>query len=493
MDSPLNFGSTDASFLLGASFKEIFNQAAVGMGQLDPITGQFLLVNSKLCQMTGYSEEELLKKRVIDLTPAEERLQFSNETLRLVQGKIKESQIEKKFIRPNGEIIHFQISTSLIKSVDGSPLRLFCIFQDVSLHRHREAILSSALDAAQVGVWVWDVKTGKITWSDPLEKLFGLEPGSFSGGYEEYMQLIHPEFRESLNATVQRAIETKQPYEVEHRVLMKSGEERWLLGKGKAFYDSAGALVKMTGTTIDITERKKQEKRLLQKTEELDRFAAVAAHDLKAPLNSITQFTELLAEDYRGRLDSEADQYIDFIVKSGHRMRALIDSLLAYSRAMDVKTWSWREVPLAEILDAVQKNLLTVLKNSNAEIRVDHNLPIVQANEIQLIQLMQNLISNAIKYCDSERNPIVQIECQDQGTFWQISVKDNGIGIDEKNLSKIFDFFQRVGPQDQQEGSGIGLAVCKKIVENHGGSIWVDSSLGQGSRFFFTLPKIQKP
>jgi len=243
----------------------------------------------------------------------------------------------------------------------------------------------------------------------------------------------------------------------------------------------------------DVTVRKRNEKLLARRAEELARsnrdleqFAFVASHDLQEPLRAISGVTELLAERYRGRLDEKADLYISTIVDGCHRMRQLIGGLLAYSRVIT------RSLPFEPIdSEAVLKSTLADLQSAIAAVgaEVTHSpLPTVVGNPTLIGQLLQNLIGNALKF-RSAQAPRVHISAQCDHEFWSFAVADNGIGIDSQYAEQIFAIFQRLHTRDEYPGTGIGLAICRKIVEQHGGRIWVESQPGQGSTFRFTLPK----
>ncbi len=218
---------------------------------------------------------------------------------------------------------------------------------------------------------------------------------------------------------------------------------------------------------------------------ELELFAYVASHDLQEPLRKISSFTKLLAEDYQGHLDAEADEYIAYIIDGAARMQNLIDDLLTYSR---VSRDELRKEPtdLGAVVAQVLEDLSVTIEENNAAIAAS-SLPTVQANPRQMAQLLQNLISNGIKF-HGEAPPRIQIEAQLQTDQWLICVRDNGIGINPKFAGRIFEIFQRLHSRAEYVGTGIGLAICRKIVERHGGRIWVESELGQGATFYFTIP-----
>jgi len=230
---------------------------------------------------------------------------------------------------------------------------------------------------------------------------------------------------------------------------------------------------------------------LLQKTKALEdlnkesrSFAHVVSHDLREPIRSIVSYLQLLEERYKNKLDRDADLFIDFAVDGAKRMSVLIDDLLAYSR-IEHNQSEFIHVDLNEIVAVVKSNLHTAISDNEARIVINHKLPTVLADYSQMVQLFQNLIDNAIKY-RSDKQPEININVQKQGNISLISVADNGIGISKEYFDRIFVIFQRLHTRDQYDGTGIGLAICKKILEKHGGKIWVESVEGKGSTFYFT-------
>lgn len=226
---------------------------------------------------------------------------------------------------------------------------------------------------------------------------------------------------------------------------------------------------------------------LLSANEDLSNFAYVASHDLQEPLRTITSFSQIIAEDYKGKLSQEADEYITFIIDATSRMKALIVDLLQFSRiGRDPKVHT--EVSLEKVLETVEQDLCILIAQEKATI-THTPLPNLLVNQNQMFQLFQNLISNAIKYRKPNHDPVIQINVEPEAENWHFSISDNGIGIPEGAEKRIFTIFQRLHTRQQYSGTGIGLAVCKKIVENHNGRIWVTSQLEVGSIFHFTLPK----
>jgi light-regulated signal transduction histidine kinase (bacteriophytochrome) len=244
---------------------------------------------------------------------------------------------------------------------------------------------------------------------------------------------------------------------------------------------------------VELDERRRAEQQLAQYSQELARsnaeleqFAYVASHDLQEPLRMVASFTQLLSKRYRGRLDQDADEFIGYAVDGATRMQRLINDLLAYSR-VGTRGKAFRPEDANDIFRQARDNLAKAVEDSGALIFTDH-LPYVRGDETQLIQLFQNLMANAIKFHGSEP-PQIQVSAGKNGREWVFAVKDNGIGIAPEHQERIFSIFQRLHQRSEYPGTGIGLAISKKIVERHGGRIWVESEVGAGSRFYFTIPE----
>jgi PAS domain S-box-containing protein len=257
------------------------------------------------------------------------------------------------------------------------------------------------------------------------------------------------------------------------------------------FKDEAGQIEGVFAAARDITRRKRAEEELARRAEELARsnrelqqFAYVASHDLQEPLRMVASFTQLLAQRYEGKLDADADEFIGYAVDGARRMQTLVNDLLDYSR-VGTRGKEFTAVDCEKTLQTVLGNLQGTIKESGGQVTHDP-LPTVRGDETQLLQALQNLVGNALKFHGPEA-PRVHVSAQEIGSEWRFSVRDNGIGIDPQQSERIFLLFQRLHTRDEYPGTGMGLAITKKIVERHGGRIWVDSAPGRGSTFYFSL------
>ncbi len=272
---------------------------------------------------------------------------------------------------------------------------------------------------------------------------------------------------------------------VQYRLRTKDGRLRWVEARVSIVKDSDDKPIGVRGVTMDITELRQIENELRRSNQELQQFAYVASHDLQEPLRMVTSYLQLIEQRYGGQLDDQAHEFIEFAVGGAARMKQLITDLLTYSRVQTSRE-EFRQVNLNAIVETVLQNLNSMIEETQAVIESE-TLPTISGNPTLLTQLFQNLINNALKF-RGEAAPHIEIHARRAGLMWQVSISDNGIGFDQRYADRIFVLFQRLHAQTRYTGTGIGLAICKKVVESHFGEIWVKSETGVGTTFTFTLP-----
>lgn len=356
-----------------------------------------------------------------------------------------------------------------------------------------------AVQGTTAGIWDWlDIEGDKQWWSPRFLQLLGYEPGEIEPSLETFSSLLHPDDNEMTFKMVDRHFKRKTPFLVEYRLKTKSGKFRWFLGSGQATWDDAGNPDRMVGTIIDIHSRKMAEEAEIQhardladKNKELEEFTYVASHDLQEPVRTISSFVELFRETYSDQLDEEGLKWLDFMQGASERSQRLIIDLLEYSRIG--KARELKKINLNQLIKDVTTDLQARIQSTNATVESEE-LPEIMGFETELRLLFQNLVGNGIKFKKPDENPFIKVSYSKVDGFHQLTVSDNGIGIEEKYFDKVFVIFRRLHGKSEYEGTGIGLAHCKKVVDLHQGKIWVTSTFGQGTSFHFTIPEnLAKP
>ena len=404
--------------------------------------------------------------------------------IRRADGSVSWLSVNTAFLRRPGELEYYGIVSTL---------------SDITARRNAEAALReseerfrltfelAASGIAHVGL------DGRFLRVNPrLCEILGYAREEIVG--RSVKELSHPDDRDLTDAERLRVRRGEiDAARFEKRYLRKDGSTVWVDLAIALVRDAAGEPAYEIAIFDDISERKQAEEALREAHEELKRsnaelaqFAYVASHDLQEPLRMVSSYTQLLARRYGDKLDGDAREFMAYVVDGAARMKQLIEDLLAYSR-VGTRTREFQPVAAEAALRRALLNLKSAIEDSGAGVSYDA-LPTVEADEMQLAQLFQNLIGNALKF-RSPSVPRIGISCSEKPEEWVFCVADNGIGIEPEYFERIFMVFQRLHNKGEYPGTGIGLAICKKVVERHGGRIWVESRPGEGSRFFFTLPK----
>jgi len=376
--------------------------------------------------------------------------------------------------------------------------------------------LELAYESTRGGLWDWNVLTNEMQVSNIFAEFIGCKKDKINS-FDDYISRIHPEEREQVLTALKKHVAEQTPFNMNHR-LVNSGKYSWFNTVGQAQWDKSGKAVRMVGIITDIKSQMEAKENLIKSNNlltkeiinresvekqldtvignlenansELEQFAYVASHDLQAPLRTISNFADLFKNINLGKLDKDSSLYLEYIINATVRMQNLINDLLEFSR---IGTGTLlNDIDCNKILKDVINDLDQAIKESNAII-TSSPLPLIDGNKMALSILFQNLISNAIKFRKKNVQPKVSITVLDKETEYLFSIKDNGIGIEEKYIPKLFVIFQRLHTADEYPGTGIGLATCKKIISLLYGKIWIESKSDEGTTVYFSIPKHKQP
>ncbi len=464
--------------------------------------GRVVVINRQGCEVLGYEAEEIKGKDWFEnFLPEKQRAKTREVFQCLMQGQEAECAVwENPVLTRDGKERLIYWRNVVVRDDSGRIVGTLSSGEDVTEKRqiedalrNNEAKLRSITETMRDALVMIDDE-GRVVFMNPMtEKLLGYRSEELMG--KVFHEIVAPEryrplYREKFPHFARTGSGAAVGETLELPALRKDGSEVPVELSLSAF-NWRGRWYGV-GVMRDITKRKQAERALAEKAEELrrsnqelERFAYIASHDLQEPLRMVGSYVGLLARRYKGKLDQDADEFINYAVDGVTRMQRLINDLLAYSR-VGTKGREPVPTPSGEVLKRALLNLKVAIEERNARIVCCEPLPVVLVDDRQLEQLFQNLIANAIKF-NRQPVPEVEIMAERKDGLWVFKVKDNGIGIDPKFSERVFEIFQRLHTREEYPGTGIGLAVCKKIVERHGGKIWLESEPGKGTTFYFSL------
>jgi PAS domain S-box-containing protein len=481
-----------------ARYRHTFEQAASGMAHIG-LDRRFIRVNRRLCEILGYTEQELLHLRGKDISHPEDLDIINAQRPRIYAGEIEAVHLEKRYLRKDRSLVWVAFTMTLERDAAGQPLYEIAVFNDITAQRVAEARLRESearfrqtFEYAEDGIAHVGLDGRFLLVNRRLCEMLGYSEAELLG--RSVKEVSHAEDRDLTDAQRAKVHDGEvDSVRFEKRYLRKDGAVVWVDLAVALTRDPHGHPQYEIAVFNDITERKRTEAALKEAHEELQRsnseleqFAYVASHDLQEPLRMVASYTQLVMRRYGDKLDKDAHEFMHYVVDGAARMKQLIEDLLAYSR-VGTRHRDFKPIEVEVALKRALANLKAAIDESGAVVSWDH-LPAVKADEVQVPQLFQNLIGNALKFRGAGV-PRVHIEVRESPSEWQFTVRDNGIGIEPQYFERIFMLFQRLHTKGDYPGTGIGLAICKKVVERHGGRIWVESKLGEGTAFHFTLAK----
>ena len=446
--------------------------------------------NKGACTHFGYESTEAIGRPLTMLMPEryrESHLKGIEHFISTGFASVIGKTVELHGLRKDGTEFPFELALSTWQASEktfyAGIIRDITERKRIEQARHSmEERLQAILDNSTAMIFLKDLEGRYMLVNQRWRRLFHLENEEAVGKTDA--DIFPVEMAQAYRENDMKVLTAGVPMTVEELVPHDDGPHTYLRVKFPLF-DAAGMPCALGGIATDITIRKRMEEELRRSNEDLEQFAYVASHDLQEPLRMVTSYLQFLERRYKPKLDGDAVQFIEFAVQGARRMKALIEDLLQYSR-VGMRGAALELVESEKIFVASCINLRVAIEESGATI-TNEPLPVVMGDATQLGQVFQNLLANALKFRGTA-SPKIHVSARCETSFWTFAVKDNGIGIEQRFFDRIFAIFQRLHTREEYAGTGIGLAVCKKIIERHGGRIWLESKPDAGTTFYFSLP-----
>ncbi|HUW51256.1 MAG TPA: PAS domain S-box protein [Sulfuricella sp.] len=482
------------------------------------IDGRCTFVNPAASQLLGFMVEELIGQHIHSMfhhTKPDGRPYPEEECP--VHEAYKQGVVHRGvdlYWRKDGSSFQVEfVSTPILEA--GKTTGAVLMFRDITERklaeeqiRRSEQGLAEAQRIAHLGNWDLDLVHNVLTWSDEIYRIFEIDPEKFGASYDAFLDAIHPDDRELVNRAYTESVKNRVPYDIAHRLLMKDGRVKYVNEKCETHYSEDGKPLRSVGTVHDITEIKKAEDKVKELNRDLERrvagrtsqleaankeleaFSYSVSHDLRTPLRAIDGFSRILLDDYADRLDDEGKRLLNVVRDNTRRMGQLIDDILKFSRAGRAEI-TFSEIDMEKLARKVFEDIQPSVDASKLQLEIEH-LPPARGDPAMLRQVFVNLLSNAIKFSRTREVARIKVGGSIEGAEAVYFVKDNGVGFDMQYVDKLFGVFQRLHAVTEFEGTGIGLAIVKRIITRHGGRVRAEGKTGKGAAIYFALPTKEK-
>ncbi|MDO8769221.1 MAG: PAS domain S-box protein, partial [Burkholderiaceae bacterium] len=488
----------------------MFGTAATGIVMNTP-DGRFLMANPAYYAIVGYTEAELQAMDTRELTHPDDRVRYAAQRDRMLAGELESFSDEKRYVKKDGSAVWVHSTVSMVRSASGEATHIISVTEDITGRRaiqdklhQSEALLRIAGRTARIGGWMLELPSDHVIWSDEVCQIHEVPHGTSPSLQQALGFYGTPEWRSKIEAVVEACIDSGTPFDEEMEIIVGSGRRVWVRVIGQVVRDDGGHIIRLHGSTQDITERRhaqeiilrlnaELEERVRQRTSqleavnrELEAFSYSVSHDLRSPLNTIDGFSQLMERMASDKVGEKGQHYLSRIRAGTRQMGELIEGLLSLAK-LSRDPLRAGTVDLANIAAQVVQACREREPERQVDIDIQANL-LARGDPLLLSVVMHNLLGNAWKFTSRRQAPRIEVGCEtgeDGDTVY--FVKDNGAGFDMAYVDKLFGTFQRLHSPSDYAGTGVGLATVKRIIDRHGGRVWAEAAEGQGATFYFTL------